>query len=170
MVAFEIRSILSISMEDQEVVFSPHEVYNKEIHYHHSSSSLLVKLLEHCFPKYMAVGCLKVSWLAKTKVHVSIWQFADDVLFCKNDEAMVDTLIQIIGLFERCSGPKVNWDKSALYGVNIDEATLKSTTARINCKVGLLSFIYLGLPLGGYPKQHSFWQPIIDKVHSKLDI
>lgn len=29
--------------------------------------------------------------------------------------------------------------------------------------------MYLGLPLGGYPKQLSLWQPIIDKAYLKLD-
>lgn len=62
---------------------------------------------------------------------------------------MLDTLIQTIDLFEWCSSQKVNWEKSALYGANVDEASLNSTTAWINCKAGSVPFIYLGLPLGG---------------------
>lgn len=32
-----------------------------------------------------------------------------------------------------------------------------------------LPIIYLGLPLGGYPRQKSFWQPVIDRIHKKLE-
>lgn len=88
----------------------------------------------------------------KDKVNLSSLQFADDtLLFCKYDEAMLDTLIQTIEFFEWCTGQKVNW-KSALCGVKIDENTLISISNRLNYKAGTLPFIYLGLPLGGYPK------------------
>ena len=32
-----------------------------------------------------------------------------------------------------------------------------------------LPIIYLGLPLGGYARQKSFWQPVIDRIHKKLE-
>lgn len=51
----------------------------------------------------------------------------------------------------------------------IDEDQQLSTAARLNCKVEHLPFMYLGLPLGGCPKKVAFWQPMIDKVHKKLD-
>lgn len=86
-----------------------------------------------------------------------------------NMTMLLDILVQTVGLFEQCTGQKVNWEKSAIYGVNIEEYILSSTAARLNCKAGTFPFTYMGLPLGGQPKRHSFWQPIIDKVHLKLD-
>lgn len=47
----------------------------------------------------------------------------------------------------------MNWEKSALYGVNIDEDLVFSTANRLNCKPGNLPFNYLDLTLGGYPKK-----------------
>ena len=44
-----------------------------------------------------------------------------------------------------------------------------STENILKCKVESLPFIYLNLPLGGYPKSCRFWQSILDKVHGKLD-
>lgn len=42
-----------------------------------------------------------------------------------------------------------------------------------SCSNGLYNWFHsihlLGLPLGGYPKKLSFWQPVIDKIHLKLD-
>lgn len=78
---------------------------------------------------------------------------------------MMDNPIQTIGFFEWYLGQKVNWDKSTISSVNIDDETLSLTVAWLKCKVGILPFIYLGLP----PKKHSFSQPIIDKIHSKLE-
>lgn len=107
--------------------------------------------------------------VGKERTHVSILQFTDDTLLsCKYDDGMLDKLRQTLELFEWCSGQKINWEKSALYGVNIDDNKLLSTASRVKCKVET-SVTYLGLPLGGYPKKVSFWQPMIDKIHAKLD-
>lgn len=64
---------------------------------------------------------------------------------------------------------EINWEKLALCGVNVEESKLLSTASRLNCKANYLHFTYLRLPLGGYPKRVSFWQPMIDKTHTKLD-
>lgn len=45
----------------------------------------------------------------------------------------------------------------------------KLSTSRLHWKAEYLSFMYLTLPLGGYLKKASFWMPIIDKIHKKLD-
>lgn len=95
--------------------------------------------------------------VSKDKVYLSILQFADDtLLFCKYDEIMLDNLTRTMDFFEQCLGQKVNWDKSALYGININEDKLTSTSTVLKCKARQLPFIYLGLPLGGYLKQQSF--------------
>lgn len=106
--------------------------------------------------------------VGKDKVHLSILQFADSLLFCKYDEAMLVILIQTIGLFEWCSGQKVNWEKSPLYRVNVDEATLNSTSSRLNCTSGKLPFVPR-LASWWISKTTHFLQPIIDKVYLKLD-
>ena len=67
------------------------------------------------------------------------------------------------------SDQKINWEKSAICGLNIEDSKVISTANILNCKVESLPFIYLSLPLGGYPKSARLWQPILDKVHGKLD-
>ena len=95
--------------------------------------------------------------VGKNKVHVPILQFADDtLLFCKYDFDMLEVLRKTIEFFEWCSGQKVNWEKSALCGLNIDDSEVKSTAARLNCKAEKLPLMYLGLPLGGHPKKMVF--------------
>lgn len=49
----------------------------------------------------------------------------------------------------------VFWEKSALYGDNMDEEDLQSMAEKLNCKTVSSSFIYLGLLLG-LPEASSF--------------
>lgn len=54
-------------------------------------------------------------------------------------------------------------------GINIEENELLEEASKLNCKASHVPFSYLGLPLGGHPKQASFWQPVIDKIQWKLE-
>ena len=128
-------------------------------------SEVLGALVELC----IIMVYMKISWWARTRYMCS-FQFADDtLLFCNYDSSMMDNLRQTLELFELCSSQKVNWVKLALCGTNVAESELLSMAAILKCKVDHLPFIYLGLPLGGYPRQISFWQPAINKIHTKLD-
>lgn len=80
---------------------------------------------------------------------------------------MIENPRNTLDLFEWFSGQKINWEKSALCVINVEEHKLFSMATKI--KVEQLSFLYLGLPQGGHPKKVSFWKPIIDKLQGKLD-
>jgi hypothetical protein len=55
----------------------------------------------------------------------------------------------VIFLFEVVSGLKVNFHKSMLVGVNVDETWLAEAANVLGCSVGRIPFMYLGLPIGG---------------------
>jgi hypothetical protein len=38
----------------------------------------------------------------------------------------------------------------------------------LSCKVGVIPFVYLGLPIGGNARRLSFWEPIINRIRSRL--
>lgn len=38
----------------------------------------------------------------------------------------------------------------------------------LGCKVGKVPFLYLGLPVGGNPQRLSFWDPIVNRIKSRL--
>ena len=108
--------------------------------------------------------------VGKDRIHIPILLFSDDtLLFCKFNEEMVENLRKTLLVFEWYSGQKINWENSAICGINIEDSKILSTSNNLNCKVESLPFTYLGLPLGGYPKNALFWQPILDKVLGKLD-
>ncbi|XP_057251529.1 uncharacterized protein LOC130591734 [Beta vulgaris subsp. vulgaris] len=62
-------------------------------------------------------------------------------------------------LIEQCL--KVNFHKSSLLGINVDDVWLKNAANLLLCKVGSLPFTYLGLPIGGNISRIDSWNPII---------
>ncbi|XP_071727388.1 uncharacterized protein [Rutidosis leptorrhynchoides] len=71
------------------------------------------------------------------------------------------------GLF-KASGLRVNFQKSCVYGVGIDNTDLICLANHMGCKVGNFPFIYLGLPIGSRMKKLSDWRPVLDKFESRL--
>jgi hypothetical protein len=38
----------------------------------------------------------------------------------------------------------------------------------LSCKVGKIPFMYLGLPIGGNPRRLALWDPIVNRINSRL--
>ena len=100
---------------------------------------------------------------------ISHLQFADDTLLMGvKSWANGRTLRAVLFLFEAMSGLKVNFHKSMLFGVNIDESWVHEATSVMSCKIGRLPFIYLGLPIFGDPRRLVFWEPVLDRIKARL--
>lgn len=96
-------------------------------------------------------------------------QFADDTLLIGTKSwANIRTLQAILVLFENMSGLKVNYHKSMLFGINIKDSWLSEAALILSCKIGNIPFLYLGLPIGGDPRQLNFWDPVIDCLNYRL--
>ncbi|GAU23660.1 hypothetical protein TSUD_304350 [Trifolium subterraneum] len=80
--------------------------------------------------------------------------------------ANVRALRAVLVLFETMSGLKVNFDKSMLVGVNIPDSWLGEAASALSCRVGNISFLYLGLSIGGDSRRLSFWEPVLDRLKS----
>jgi hypothetical protein len=103
------------------------------------------------------------------QVVVSHLQFADDTLLLGNKSwANVRALRAVLVLFESLSGLKVNFNKSLLVGINISYSWLYEAATVLSCKVGKIPFMYLGLPIGGNPRRLKFWEPIVNRIKSRL--
>jgi hypothetical protein len=102
-------------------------------------------------------------------VVVSHLQYADDTLFI--GEACVENLWSmkaILRWFELMSGLKVNFSKSCLFGVNVDNTFLDHAASFLHCKLGSFPFIYLGLPVGANPRRASTWDPMVKAIERRL--
>jgi len=83
-------------------------------------------------------------------VSISNLQFADDtLLLAEKSWANVRSMRAVLIIFEQVSGLKVNFHKSMLTGVNVPDSWLTEAAMVMNCRVGTLPFVYLGLPVGG---------------------
>jgi len=45
---------------------------------------------------------------------------------------------------------------------------LSEAVVVMNCRKGVIPFIYLGLPIGGDARKISFWKPVIDSIVARL--
>nr|KYP50529.1 Putative ribonuclease H protein At1g65750 family [Cajanus cajan] len=100
---------------------------------------------------------------------ISLLQFADDTLLIgEATERNLWTLKAVLRCFELISGLKVNFHKSCLIGVKVDQDFLSTAAAFLNCKVGTLPFRYLGLYVGDKPRRTVAWERLLEVLHNKL--
>jgi len=74
----------------------------------------------------------------------------------------------VLSLFAVMSGLKVNFHKSLLVGVNIADSWLNEAASLLNCKVGKVPFMYLGLSIGGDPRRLALWEHVLNTIKSRL--
>ncbi|KAJ9700981.1 hypothetical protein PVL29_006352 [Vitis rotundifolia] len=108
--------------------------------------------------------------VGRNRTRVSHLQFADDTIFFSNSrEEELQTLKSLLLVFGHISGLKVNLNKSSIYGINLDQVHLSRLAVMLDCKASGSPILYLGLPLGGNPKACGFWDPVIERISSRLD-
>jgi hypothetical protein len=96
-------------------------------------------------------------------------QFADDTILV--DEGNWDnlwTIKTVLRSFELVSGLKVNFYKSKLYGINLDDRFLRASSSFLHCGVDSIPFRFLGIPVGANPRRKSTWLPIIESMNKRL--
>ena len=94
-------------------------------------------------------GCL-VSGLAKNHKEndVCIMQYADDtILLFQDDLVQASNVKRILSLFEIMSGLKINFHKSEVICVGLEDNRIKLFEEILTCKRGDLPFKYLGIPV-----------------------
>jgi len=118
-------------------------------------------LVNNIFTRYQVGGSASTV--------VSHLQFADDTLILGvKSWANIRAMRAILLLFEKLSGLKVNFSKSHLVGVNVASSWLTEAASVLNCNVGSIPFVYLGMPIGGNVRHLSFWEPLINLIKARL--
>ncbi|GAU27978.1 hypothetical protein TSUD_373730 [Trifolium subterraneum] len=87
--------------------------------------------------------------LAAEGLHVMMTDLVSTQIFTPYGIGSQNAAVLI--LFESISGLKVNFHKSMLFGVNVNDSWLHEAASVMNCKHGRLPFLYLGFPIGGNP-------------------
>ncbi|PNX83328.1 ribonuclease H, partial [Trifolium pratense] len=98
-----------------------------------------------------------------------ILQFADDtILLGEASWDNVKTIKTILRGFELVSGLKINFVKSKLYGINVDDNFIAAAASFLNCSFDSIPFKFLGIPVGANPRRQESWQPIVESLTKRL--
>ena len=96
-------------------------------------------------------------------------QYADDtIMFCHPDIHSLVNIKKTLIIFQLISGLQINFHKSSIMGINIENCWLLSAAETLHCKVGHFPISYLGLPVGGNSSRIITWDPIIERLRQKL--
>jgi len=74
----------------------------------------------------------------------------------------------ILRCFELVYGLRVNYHKSMTGAIGIPKLEVDILSRILNCSYMKIPFKYLGMPIGGNPRQKQFWDEVVDKVRNKL--
>lgn len=97
-------------------------------------------------------------------------QYADDTLMVLPvDPVQLASLKGILETFALSIGLKVNFDKSFLVPINVDENRWRELIATLGCQSGSMPFTYhLGLPLGTTRLSVQEFMPILTRMERHL--
>lgn len=95
--------------------------------------------------------------------------YADDALVMGEwSNSNIKAVARILRVFHLCSGLKINFHKSNLFGVGSVECELESMATELKCKIGSVPFIYLGIKVGANMNRISNWDPVVGVIKNRL--
>lgn len=114
-------------------------------------------------------GLIRGASIGHHELKISHLQFADDtIIFCEANWDEIRVLKRTLRCFEVMSGLKINFHKSIVCGIGMEEELVKEFANSLNCLTQSLPLSYLGLPLGANPRKKSTWKPVVEKFKKKL--
>lgn len=67
------------------------------------------------------------------------------------------------------SGLKVNFCKSYIYGLNLDDTKMHITLSFLACGVEVYPFKFLGVMVSDSPRKIAMWKEVVRNVRKRLD-
>ncbi|GJY70868.1 putative ribonuclease H protein [Tanacetum coccineum] len=114
-------------------------------------------------------GIFRGVRIGNNRVVVSHLQYEDDTIFFGEwNKENARSLMCILKCFEEVSGLRVNYNKSKLYGVGVNEREIEDMARWMRCEMGKFPFTYLGLPIGENMRRVAAWNPVIDKFKKRF--
>ncbi|GAU46303.1 hypothetical protein TSUD_283280 [Trifolium subterraneum] len=105
----------------------------------------------------------------RNNIQFQILQFADDtILMGEGSWHNVQTIKTLLRSFELVSGLKINFVKSKLYGISVEDRILDAGAAFLSCRSDAIPFKFLGIPVGANPRRRETWKPVIDAMSHRL--
>ncbi|CAJ2651715.1 unnamed protein product [Trifolium pratense] len=119
--------------------------------------------------KAVSIGKFK-GFKVNANLHFELLQFADDTIIMGEDSwENIWAIKSLLRGFELVSGLKINFEKSKLYGVNVDSCFLKAGAAFLSCNTAATPFKFLGIPVGANPRRRETWNPVLEAMTKRLN-
>lgn len=74
----------------------------------------------------------------------------------------------ILRNFELASGLKINFAKSNIMGVNVEDKEFLGASVFLACSVRKIPFKFLEVPVGANPRRYGTWDSILKAMRLKL--
>jgi hypothetical protein len=132
--------------------------------------NLVVDVLSRILQKAVGVGLIRGLGDNLVSGGVVSLQFADDtILIMDKCVEKAKNLKWILNYFELMSGMRVNYHKSEVVPINIEQKEDVERFARIfGCPVGEFPIKYLGIPLHHSKLRREDLQPLVDKIIKRI--
>jgi hypothetical protein len=96
-------------------------------------------------------------------------QYVDDtLLFSDCGGYYLRNLKIVLSLFERISGMRINFNKSEFIPMHLADEQVHDVAHILNCNIGTLPFVYLGVPLHVKILKREDIRPLVDKLVKKV--
>ncbi|GJZ02765.1 RNA-directed DNA polymerase, eukaryota [Tanacetum coccineum] len=124
--------------------------------------------------KRMAFGNKWIKW-ADTCLRASSMSIlvngspSEEFRLERGDKENAKSLMCILKCFEEVSELKVNYNKSKIYGIGVNEEDLKEMARWMGCGIEEFPFIYLGLLVGENMRHIKCWGPVVEKIKKITD-
>lgn len=118
-----------------------------------------------------AVACniIKPVKVGKDNIEISHLQYADDTILISPAGANNAWGFRcVLKLFQLVSGLTVNYDKSNLVGIGMEEGEILEMANRFGCLAGSLPINYLDIKIGTSLSRVVNWKYIVDKIQRKI--
>ncbi|XP_021991610.1 uncharacterized protein LOC110888390 [Helianthus annuus] len=131
---------------------------------------IVMEALDRMLSKAVGLGLLEGVNLADGGIVVSHMLYADDALILGNwSKENLENTSRLLRIFYLCSGLKINFHKSVIYGMGVEEAEVNRVSHLLGCKVGELPFLYLGIKVGANMNRVSNWDSVVESIRSRLN-
>ncbi|PWA45296.1 hypothetical protein CTI12_AA518920 [Artemisia annua] len=101
------------------------------------------------------------SPFSEVEIKSAIWCCGEDRAPGPDDKQSIWNMKRVLRCFQLSAWLKINFVKSTLIGVGIEDSVVHSRVDDLGCSVGTIPFRYLGLPVGANPAFKIVWDPII---------
>ncbi|KAK1439737.1 hypothetical protein QVD17_05557 [Tagetes erecta] len=130
---------------------------------------LAMEALHVVMTKAISLGTFHGITLPQNGPILSHLFFADDAIFMgKWSVRNVQNLSRILRCFYLASGLKVNYKKSRIFGLGVNDNETNVMAGLLKCQVGNFPFKYLGIPMGANMNHIKNWKDVLDIFENRL--